>query len=459
MENLYKLIYNGIIITMNPSREILSDGAIAIQGDRIIAVGSRETAEAAIPGHEYQNIDASGKVILPGFINIHTHAGLSILRGVGEEWATFPSYTKSMPQGVMLPESDMYLLTLLGGVEALRFGTTCIVDNYIYSDQNAKAFEKLNLRAIISERIHDADLFKIPEGIYSFSEEIGDKLLEKNIELIENWHGKNSGLIQCRFGPHAPDTCSEKYLQKIREFANQYQIGLVIHLAQGAFEGIEIAKRTGGLSPVEYLDRVGLLGPDLIAAHCIFVDEHDIQLMSESGLHVSHQPEGNAKYGLMAPLSKMQQAKINVGLGTDNMTADMIEVMRFAVCIGRIKDHTAGYPKALNALEMATINGAKAIGMEKDLGSIELGKKADIVMVDFRKPHLIPLVDPIANLIHTGLGSDVDTVLVDGKILVENGHTLIVDEQEVIKEVQELATRRWKEIANQDIAFNLFKNI
>ena len=451
-----KLIGGGILITMNNEREMLEEGAVAITNDTIIDVGSTKMLEKKYADDNYQFINARGKTILPGFVNLHTHAGLSILRGVGEEWATFPSYTKSIPQGVLLSPDDIHLFSLLGGLEALKFGTTCIVDNYIYSLENVQAFDQLHMRAVVSQRIHDADLFKIPDGVFEFSEEIGDQLLEQNLELIESWHMKRAGRIRCRLGPHAPDTCSESYLRKIRELADKLKTGLVIHLAQGPTEIAEIGKRSGGLSPVKYLDEIGFLGPDLIAAHCILMDNQDIAILARTETRVSHQPEGNAKYGMAAPLSQMRKAGILVGLGTDNMTADMIEVMRFAVCIGRVKNQTAGSPSAMDALEMATINGARALGMENEIGSIEVGKKADIVLIDYRKPHLIPIVDPVANLIHTGLGSDVDTVIINGEIVVEEGKVLVVDEQEILKKAQELATARWKEIGGRELRYRLF---
>jgi 5-methylthioadenosine/S-adenosylhomocysteine deaminase len=234
------------------------------------------------------------------------------------------------------------------------------------------------------------------------------------------------------------------------------QVGIVIHVAQGLFEKEIISKRSGGLSPVKFLEQMGVLGNDVIAAHCVFVDDEDIEILAKTGTHVTHQPEGNAKYGLTAPLLKMKKAGINVGLGTDNMAADMIEVMRFAVCMGRVKEQSAGALRAMDALEMATIHGARALGMENEIGSIEAGKKADLILVDYRKPHMVPLVDPVANLVHTGLGSDVDTVIINGQTLVEQGRVLVVDEAEVVRQAQDLAVRRWKEVAGREIIFDLF---
>jgi 5-methylthioadenosine/S-adenosylhomocysteine deaminase len=451
-----KFIAGGIVVTMDKERRILEDGAVAIQGDRILDLGDTQSLKNQYRPQPSQILNGRGKVIFPGFINLHTHAGLSILRGVGDETVTFPSYTRSIPQGVMLSPEDMYVFSMLGGLEALKFGTTTIVDNYIYSLQNVRAFNDLGMRAVVSERIHDADLFKIPSGVYQFSQEIGEKRLEENLKLIEEWHTKGDGRVCCRLGPHAPDTCSETYLRKVRDVANRLKVGMVTHVAQGLYEGDVIRKRTGGLSPVRFLNEMGLLGKDLIAAHCIFVDDDDIEILANTGTHVTHQPEGNAKYGLMAPASKMKKAGINVGIGTDNMAADMIEAMRFAVCIGRVKEQSAGAIRAMDALEMATINGARALGMEHEIGSIEVGKKADLVLIDYRKPHLIPLVDPVANLIHTGLGSDVDTVIVNGQTLVEQGRVMVVNESEIIRQAQHLAVLRWKEIAGKEIRFDLF---
>ena len=271
---------------------------------------------------------------------------------------------------------------------------------------------------------------------------MGGDLLQQGVELVENWHGRSNGRITCRLGPHAPDTCSTIYLELIQTTANNLDLGLVTHVAQSKREVKEIMARSGK-SPVAYLEELGLLGPQMIAGHCIYVSEADIDILARTKTHVSHQSGSNSKGGMMAPIKRMLDKGVNVGLGTDNMAGDMVEVMRLAVLVARMldQDHNALY--AMDALRMATLNGAKALGLENEIGSVEAGKKADLVVMNLRKPHLAPLVDPVANIVHNGLGSDVEMVVVDGHILLEDGTPQTINEQALLREVQGVARRLW----------------
>ncbi len=451
-----KLITHGMVVTMDDQRRVIPDGAVAIAGKRIVAVGESAELEQQYANPSCKYMDARGRTVFPGFVNIHTHAALSILRGVCEDQGTTPAWTRSVPQGVFLSADDLYLFSLLGALEALKFGSTCIVDNYTHSPANVRAFDELGMRAIVSERIHDANLHKIPDGIYEFDEAIGEVMLARNVELIEKWHMKDDGRIRCCLGPHAPDTCSTTYLERIRSVANERGVGMVIHVAQGMREVELVRERTKGLSSVQYLREVGILGSDVIAGHCIYIDDQDIEILAETKTQVAHMPEGNAKWGATAPVPRMRRIGINVGLGTDNMAADMIEVMRFAVCISRIVGQNTTEPKAADVLQMATMNGARAVGLADEIGSIEVGKRADLVLVDYRKPHLMPVVDPVSNLIYTGLGSDVETVLVDGRVVVEHGQSTLVDEEAVLRAAQAVANARWQERAGLQPKYFLF---
>lgn len=200
------LFTDAVIVTMDAERRVLHQAALAVRGDQIVWIGPMDE----IPD-DYRSairISANDKVIFPGFINLHTHAALSILRGLADDKGLSPAYSPRVPQGVFLSPDEIYLFTQLGALEALRFGTTTIVDNYIYSDRTVVALDEIGLRAVVSERLHDADLFQIPNGVYEFDERLGEELLNRNIELVENWHGARNGRITCKIGTHAPDTCS-----------------------------------------------------------------------------------------------------------------------------------------------------------------------------------------------------------------------------------------------------------
>ena len=435
------IIQNATIVTMDSEKRVLHDAAMILEKDRISWIGLNK--ELTPPTNSSTVIDAKNKVIFPGFINIHTHAALSILRGIGDDRGIAPAYSPNVPQGVFLSPYDCYIFSLLGGLEALKFGTTCIVDNYIHEQQAAEAFNQLGMRAVVSERLHDADLFKIPEGKYEFDNHLGEQSLEAGLNLIRDWNGAGEGRITVRLGPHAPDTCSTEYLRKIKKAAEDTDVGLVIHLAQSKREAAQIIQRSG-LSPTGYLDSLGLLSPKMIAGHCVFVNEADINLLAKSRCHVSHQSGSNAKNAMMAPIKAIHQHGVNVGLGTDNMAGDMVEVMRLALTVARMQTGDYLAFQAMDVLEMATIGGARALNLQDSIGSLEVGKKADLVVVDFLKPHLVPLVDPVANFIHNGLGSDVDMVFVNGELLIKDGKSTLLDESFVIQEAQQLSEALWK---------------
>lgn len=443
-EHSTSLVLTGAtVVTVDPERRILADSAIAIEGDRIGWIGQ----EGALPTKfaSAERLDLPGHVIYPGFVNLHTHLALSILRGIADDRGVAPAYSRKIPQGVFLQPHDCYVLSLLGAAAELRFGTTTVVDNYIYADGAARACAELGLRAVVSERIHDADLFQIPEGKYEFDRSRGDALLERGIDLIDHWQGAMGGRILVRLGPHAPDTCSSEFLGRVKEEAAKRRVGMVIHLAQSRREVQEIISRTGK-TPTAFLAETGLLGPEMIAGHCIYMTPDDIALLAQTHTNVSHQSASNAKIGMMAPVRSMRKQGIEVGLGTDSMASDMIEVMRLAALVARMLDEDPLALQAEDVLEMATIGGARALGLSDEIGSIEVGKKADLVAVDYRRLHLPPVVDPVANLVHQGIGSDVTTVLVDGRLVVENGRIKTIDEQALIKEAQEIANARWDEI-------------
>jgi 5-methylthioadenosine/S-adenosylhomocysteine deaminase len=441
-----RMIKGGTIITMDPAQMILEDSAIVWDSERILWIGKN----SAIP-LEFINLDsykAKGKVILPGFINLHTHATLSVLRGIGDDTGLAPAYSRNVPQGEYLSADECYLFSLLGGLEALKFGSTCIVDNYVHENETAQAFSDLGVRAVLSERLSDADLFKIPLGIYEFSEKRGDELLQNNLDLISKWEGNPKANIRCRLGPHAPDTCSTRYLEKIRNIADEKKVGLVMHLAQSKREMQEIYMRNAK-TPVAYLADLGLLTPNMIVGHCVYVTDADISILSNSGVQISHQSYSNAKEGMVAPIKKLIDNGINVGLGTDNMSGDMIEVMRMALCIGRIQAQNPKAFRALDVLEMATMGGARALGMEAEIGSLKVGKKADIIVVDFQNAHLHPVIDPIANLVYNGLGNDIEAVFVAGEQLIQDGKSLKIDEQHLLSETQKVTKLLWKKMLDE----------
>lgn len=428
------------VVTMNSKRSVLLDGALVIEETKIVWIGPY--ADLPEQYAKFERLDSRGKVIFPGFVDSHNHSALSVLRGIADNIGIAAAYSPNVPQGVYLSEEDSMVFSQLGVVLALRYGTTCLVDNYKDSEMVARASQEMGIRAVLSERLHDADLFRIPAGEYLYSLNRGMELLEKNMQLIEKWNHANGDLIRCRIGPHAPDTCSGEFLTEIRKANEEVGVGLVIHLAQSRREIAQIQAREG-CSPVAYLERMGLLGPDMVAGHCVFVNDEDIDILDRTKTPISSQSVCNAKNAIAAPIKAFRSRGMTVGLGSDNKSSDMIEVMRTALISARIREKDNKALRALDVLEMGTIDGARAIGWQDEIGSLEVGKKADIVLVDYRQVHMLPVVDEVANLVHCGLGTDVTDVWVNGKWLVRDGVVLGFDMDGLLRKVQATAEKLW----------------
>lgn len=421
------LIKDGYIITMDAQRRILERGSVAIKGDKITAVGKdvQERADTVI--------DARGKAVLPGLINAHTHLSMTLLRGVADdmplmEWLE----TKIWPIEKNLTAQDSYLGALLGCLEMIKSGTTCFADQYFFMQDVARAVEEAGLRAMLSYGIIEMDDPKRRESELRAGE-----------KLVKTCQGAAGGRIQTMFGPHAAYTCSPECLMQVKELAKKYKVGIHTHISETQDEVDKITKKYGK-RPVEHLDSIGFLGPEVLAAHCIWLTEKEIAVIRKQGVKPVHNPVSNMKTASgVAPVPEMLAAGIPVSLGTDgaasNNSLDMFSEMKFAALLS--KAHKLD-PTALPAqvvLEMATINGAITLGLQDKIGSLEVGKKADIVMVDMKKPHLAPLHNVISHLVYSAVGGDVDTVVVDGKVLMRERRVLTLDEVKVLEETQKAA--------------------
>ncbi len=421
------LIKDGYIITMDAQRRILERGSVAIKGDKITAVGKdvQERADTVI--------DARGKAVLPGLINAHTHLSMTLLRGVADdmplmEWLE----TKIWPIEKNLTAQDSYLGALLGCLEMIKSGTTCFADQYFFMQDVARAVEEAGLRAMLSYGIIEMDDPKRRESELRAGE-----------KLVKTCQGAAGGRIQTMFGPHAAYTCSPECLMQVKELAKKYKVGIHTHISETQDEVDKITKKYGK-RPVDHLDSIGFLGPEVLAAHCIWLTEKEIAVIRKQGVKPVHNPVSNMKTASgVAPVPEMLAAGIPVALGTDgaasNNSLDMFSEMKFAALLS--KAHKLD-PTALPAqvvLEMATINGAIALGLQDKIGSLEVGKKADIVMVDMKKPHLAPLHNVISHLVYSAVGGDVDTVVVDGKVLMRERGVLTLDEVKVLEETQKAA--------------------
>ncbi|MFW6074850.1 MAG: amidohydrolase family protein [Chloroflexota bacterium] len=436
-----RILDNCGVVVGDAARTVYNEGAaITIDGDRIAAVGAVEEIRNTYPDAE--RIDMRGKIAFPGFVNMHTHTILTVLRGLAEDQGPHSLYGQMYPMKTVIQDEHRYALGMLGSVDALRSGTTTMVENYEGSTAVAPAIQKLGIRAVISEVANDAVMVNIRRGRYEFSEEQGESQLQAVSDLVEKWHGAENGRITCQVSAHAPDTCSRSLLEKVVALGEQYDVGLHIHLAQTPPEVAQVQQREG-LRSVEYLDSVGFLGPRTVAAHCVYISPKEIQLLGRSRTNVAHNALMNGRRGKAAPAMHLEAAGANIGLGSDNMHEDMVSVLRTALVINRFKENDGTTPDSYHVLDWLTMGGARSLGMEQEIGSLEPGKRADITLVDFRQPHLQPLIDPVVTFVHNAHGTDVDSVLVDGEFVVRDGKTVNVDAHDVIDHANEMARDFW----------------
>ncbi len=412
---------------MDAQRRIFERGSVVIKGDKITAIGKdvEERADTVI--------DARGKAVLPGLINAHTHLSMTLLRGIADdmplmEWLE----TKIWPTEKNLTAQDCYLGALLGCLEMIKSGTTCFADQYFFMEDVARAVEEAGLRAMLSYGIIELDDPKRRESELR----VGEK-------LVKTCQGAAGGRIQTMFGPHSSYTCSPECLMQVKELAKKYKVGIHVHISESQDEVDKIMNKYGK-RPVEHLNSLSFLGPEVLAAHCVWLNEQEIAIIRKQGVKPVHNPVSNMKIACgVAPVSEMLVAGIPVALGTDgaasNNSLDMFNEMKFAALLSKIHTLDPTTLPAQVALEMATINGAIALGLQEKIGSLEVGKKADIVVVDMKKPHLAPLHNVISHLVYSAIGSDVDTVIVDGKVIMQGRRVLTLEEDKVLEEAQKVA--------------------
>jgi len=435
------VVYNVRILSVDTSIGEIENGMISIDQGRILEVSVYNENEP-LP-HARRSLNLKGRVVTPGFINVHTHTILSMVRGVAEDMGFAPAYTLGVPHGHDVSVDEAIALARLGAAEALLFGSTLINDSYVHADHCLPAMGELGLRVVGCGRIHDVDFSRVHLGVWEHDLTIGMARLEEAAALHDNWHGKLNGRLSTELAAHAPDTCSKELLLQVARLKDALGIQVNGHLSQSLRENQRVQQRDG-MTPTELLDDVGLLGPRFTAAHCMYVSDSDIRRIGQSATHIAHVPRGNAQGGRIAPTSQLRRAGAQLALATDNMHGDMIEVMRWALLVGRIQEAEINdfwQPHAV--LEMATLGGARALGLEEKLGSITPGKQADLVIFDFRHPHLTPHLNTIGSLVHTAQGRDVEFVICDGEVVVESGSLRHADTADLMRDAQQAAEALW----------------
>jgi 5-methylthioadenosine/S-adenosylhomocysteine deaminase len=434
------LITGGTIVTMDPSRRILEDGFLVVRGDEIVAVGSGSGAGFQFAPKRMivkQKIDARGKLVLPGFINGHTHVPMTLLRGLKddvtlEEWLTkfiFPAEAKNVN------EEFVRWGARLAAAEQIRGGITTFADMYYFEDAIADETKAAGMRGVLGETILD---FPAPDN------KNNAVMLEYTEKFLKRWHG--DPLIHAAVAPHSIYTDSEKTLKDSAALARKYNAPILIHVAETKRE-LNDSREKNGTTPVQYLDKLGILGPDVLAAHCIFVDETDRKILAQRQVGCVHNPSSNMMLASgVSPVPELRAAGVAVGLGTDgpagsNNDLDLMEEMDVAAKLQKIAKMD---PQALGAkavVEMATIEGARALHMEKEIGSLEAGKKADIILIGLDAPNAVPMYDFYAQLAYALKGSNVETVIIGGRVVMRDKKLLTVDEPAAIAKAREFKNK------------------
>ncbi len=424
------MVTNGCLIPMDPTGRIIANGGVVIAGDRIAAVG---TSESIRHWRAQKVIDAGGGIILPGLINTHTHAAMTLFRGLADDLPLMTWLNDHIfPAEARLDAQTVSTGTLLACAEMILSGTTCFCDMYLFEDAVADAAKKAGMRAVTGEV-----LFDFPSPNYGPIEQGFDYVNH----MIEKW--RDDPLITVALEPHSPYLCAPELLQKAAQIAADHRLPLVIHLSETQNEVDTITERFGN-TPVAHLNDLGILDPNLLACHCVVLTEGDIGLLKQNDVKVAHNPESNMKLASgIAPVPQLLKAGICVGLGTDgcssNNNLDLLAEMDTAAKLHKVNTLDPTVTDALSVLQMATSNAANALGLSDRIGSLEKGKLADLIVLDTRKPHLTPMYHPISHLVYAAGGGDVIHSIINGKVVMENRCLLTLDLTQVMADARQAA--------------------
>ena len=426
------IISGGTVVTVNNDMDVIEDGGVAIKDGTICGVGKRKAMEGQFKAKTVLN--ASGKIVMPGLVNTHTHIPMVMFRGYADDMPLMQWLKERIwpAEAKFVNPASVRIASTLALAEMIRSGTTTFNDLYFFEDVIAQVAQRSNIRAIVGEGLLDVPTpnSKTPGEGLQYTE-----------QLIKKYAGDR--IVTVAVGPHAPFTCSKELLIKARDLSNKYQLPLHIHVAETKAEVNDIESRYQ-MRPVAFLDSLGLLTKRTIAAHAIQLNDAELKMLTDRKTGVAHNPQSNMKLAEgVARVPEMLAAGVVVGLGTDgaasNNDLNMFEEMKAAALLHKV---TAGSPTVLDArtvLRMATINGAEVLGLKAKIGSLEPGKEADIIMIDIDQPHLVPFYNVYSLLVYSADGNEVDTVMVAGKLVMRNKKLLTIDEKKAIADLRGLA--------------------
>lgn len=438
-----------VAVPENGSQTIVRDKTVIVAGDRIERICDHYDGKPDVV------IDAKGRLLSPGFINAHVHVGAATyVRGLCEDQDLLPGsafYHYVVP--LILLASQNFTLDEFSAVvewdilEMVKTGSTTILEeNFDHYEVLIGVIERLGNRAYVSPTYpsgHTTIGF-VKDGKLQYDKPKAGAVeagLQRNIELHDRFNGAADDRIRVRLSPTGPDTCPAEVLRATREAADRLGCGISIHAAHHARE-IDFCRGAFGCSPIAHLRNTGILGPDAVVTHVTFTDASDQQLLAESRATVAHCSYRKAREAVIGPFYEYLQRGINVALGTDSYSSDITETIKTAAVLGKIREGRVGAPTALDAFNAATLGGARALGRD-DIGQIKPGAKADLVLIDLSRPHNFPVIDPLKNFVYYSSGADVETVIVDGKVVVRNGRALATNEVELRERVQAATQRIW----------------
>lgn len=426
------MLINGHVLTMDAKLTQYPQGFIAIKGNKIVAVGPQTQAKQF---SAVETLDLDGDLVLPGFINTHTHVSMSLFRSLGDDVSDrLHGYIFPLEKEFVSREM-VYLGAELGNLEMLKGGVTTYADMYYFEDEVAKAVDEIGLRAVLGQTVikyPQADA-KTPKEAIAYAE----KFIKKY---------KNHTRITPAFAPHGPYTNSTEDLQKIAELSLLYDVPVLTHLAESQKEKTTIAQRSDGLSPIAYLESIGALNKNLVGAHVILANDNDITLLKKNRVGVAHNISANIKSAKgVAPVLDMLKQGVDVGLGTDGPmsgnTISLIDEFSQVAKIHKLWNKDRSIMPAVDIIKMATMGGAKVLNLEDKVGSLEIGKLADIIVFDTKSANMTPMYNPYSVLVYSAYATDVKHSIVDGKLLMKNREVLTANEQSVIKRAHEFSNK------------------
>ena len=441
------LFIHAIVVTMNEQNDLLVDGAVLIENGRIKDIG--KTDDLLLKYQNVETLDLTGQVLMPGLINLHLHSGLT--RGTAEDLQVFEWLTRHVdPKHRVLLEDDAYAAAAMSYAEGVKSGTTTVLDMYRYVHRCIQAADEVGIRAVYAPYVADRPQYNYFET------------LETNIDLLNNYQNSCDGRVKIWVGLEHLSYCTEESYYKAAHIAEKYDTGIHTHGEESFVMSQKVKEKYGGW-PIEVFHKRGILGPKTILAHCVWLQPVEIELLAATKTSVAHCPVSNMKLASgIAPIQELITAGITVGIGTDgvkeNNNLDMMEEMKFVPLLQKVKHLDATVMPAEKVLRMATIDAAKALGLEQEIGSVEVGKKADLISIDFRRLHLTPVLTEFyenifSNLVYAAQGSDVQHVFVDGVWIMKNRQLVRVNEEHIRLQAQhhaeKLIVRREKVIPKE----------